>query len=80
MNEKELEKQMKKVIQLNREFQKEDFSFTKNIKIFFKLSDEQTEKLFTDFDDIVDSLQYATGSITWNIFKKHIEKVKEGYK
>ena len=75
MNEEQLEKQMKKVIKLNKAFQTEDAKFTENVKKFFNLTDEQEERLFTTFDDIVDALQYATGNISWNMFKKHVEEI-----
>ena len=76
MNEKDLEKQMKDVIKFNKKFQTLDTKFTDNVQKYFSLSDEQIEDLFTNYDDIVDTLQYATGNISWNQFKKHVNKVK----
>ena len=77
MDEVELEKQMKEVIKANKKFQDLDSKFTNNVNKYFGLSSEQSDYLFTTFDDIVDTLQYATGNISWNTFRKHIDETKK---
>jgi hypothetical protein len=77
VDETDLEKQMKVVIKANRNFQKKDAEFTSNVVKYFNLSDDEKDYLFSTFDDIVDTLQYATGNISWTTFKKHVSETKE---
>ena len=74
MEEKELKKLFQEALKAVRNFYDADKKFGDAVKKYFKLNDKQFEKLM-DSDGIVDPMQYATGSITWNEFKRYVKEV-----